>query len=422
MIHPRSIYRVRFCQVIYKAIETVDLKSSQLTIHTLEERTMDSMGKTLGRLLMIFLMLVCLILCKLCIICLGFVLVILKKLFMILLLLVCSRASGLRISWRIVRSIKHSMGHNDPKMQPPHSGANKNSRRKNRKLRAIAEDPYIMKDGEGGIEGTLFHFAIKMGNIEEVRALLKCRPDLFRTHAAGLSPLHYAVMSDRKSARYELCKLLLEKGADCNCQSRQTDDPGTTPFHLALIFGDLKTVKLLIDHGGDIMAVYETGMPVYCYAFKNPNVDVLEFVLNQGIDVNSEENNFHLGLHTLVQLPEPQLEHCKILLRHGAMVNRRMESGATPLALAVSNCDNCGIFCGQVKIVRALLEYGARVFSKVQGMTILEIAAQKKACRTLMGLLIEHMVEKTYHGAKLNSADRRLIENDEWCKEFYQRC
>lgn len=353
--------------------------------------------RILVKCFMIFFMVVSLILWQLSMMCRGFTSMILGKDLRMILPSACSRATGLRASWRILRSIKH-----------------------NRDVPRFADDSCIMQDADGGIEGTLLHFAIKMGNIQESRDLLERRPDLLGMYADGLSPLHYAVVSDKSAARYELCQLLLEKGADVNCQSGQADDPGSTPFHWALIFADLKIVKLLMHHGDDIAPVCETGMPVYCFAFKNPNVDVLEFVLSQGIDVNSRENNYWLGLHTLVQLPEPQLEQCKILLRHGAMVNRMTESGATPLALAVGNCGNCGIFCERVEIVRALLEYGADVSAKVEGLTILEIAVKADSCRSLVCFLMSCIAELASRGFKVNAVDRWIMENDESYKKGYQ--
>ncbi|MEK6481224.1 DUF1697 domain-containing protein [Catalinimonas sp. 4WD22] len=66
-----------------------------------------------------------------------------------------------------------------------------------------------------------------------------------------VTPLHSAVAI----GNYDLCKLLLEHGADPNARQQQ----GVTPLHSAAHNGFTSITQLLIDHGADVHAVMESG-------------------------------------------------------------------------------------------------------------------------------------------------------------------
>jgi len=64
-------------------------------------------------------------------------------------------------------------------------------------------------------------------------------------------PLHSAAASKQ----LEICRLLLDQGADIN--ARQAD--GFAPLHAAAQNGDVELIKLLLDRGADIHVRTETG-------------------------------------------------------------------------------------------------------------------------------------------------------------------
>lgn len=72
----------------------------------------------------------------------------------------------------------------------------------------------------------------------------------------GYTPLHGAVNGADTDEEIEIVKLLLEKGANIDAQtkdsrSRRPNFNGATPLHYAVIHGDAKVTKLLLDKGAN---------------------------------------------------------------------------------------------------------------------------------------------------------------------------
>lgn len=207
-------------------------------------------------------------------------------------------------------------------------------------------------------------------------------------------------------------------GADCNDARGSV----TTPFYTALMHADVQIVKLLLDYGGDLTGMDWMRKPVYFYSLKNPNVNVLQFVLDQGIDITcNNTNNEWTALHYAVTCSA--LQYCRILLSWGAMVNRRTSSGNTPLALAVSDCTKCtNTVCVRVHIVDTLLRHGANVSDEVQGKTIFEIAKEKHSCAKVVALLIRNIAKMTCQDLSVSDPTQRMLEKPDSHRIFYQSC
>lgn len=58
-----------------------------------------------------------------------------------------------------------------------------------------------------------------------------------------------------------------------------------TPFHEALAILSLKFIKLLLEYMGNIRAVSREGGTAINFAVRDRNIDVIEFVLEQGFDI-----------------------------------------------------------------------------------------------------------------------------------------
>lgn len=75
---------------------------------------------------------------------------------------------------------------------------------------------------------TRLHQAVYLGDLCQVRRLLENDGNASPKNKRYETPLHIACSREENS--YELCRLLLEKGASCNEQ----DIDGRTPFSMAL--------------------------------------------------------------------------------------------------------------------------------------------------------------------------------------------
>jgi ankyrin repeat protein len=88
-----------------------------------------------------------------------------------------------------------------------------------------------------------FVHAVKQGNLEEVKALLRDNPDLvFCKDNDAWGPLHWAAASGHK----DVAELLLANGADVNAK----DSNGWTPLHFAAAYGYKDLAELLRRRGG----------------------------------------------------------------------------------------------------------------------------------------------------------------------------
>lgn len=81
-----------------------------------------------------------------------------------------------------------------------------------------------------------------------VQFLLDLGTDLSYKFKNGMTLLH---ITCGVTKCYDLCKLLLEKGADCNSHSHLVGD---TPLLIAVREQPLEVVQLLLNHGADIIA------------------------------------------------------------------------------------------------------------------------------------------------------------------------
>ncbi|MDF3047638.1 MAG: poly [ADP-ribose] polymerase tankyrase-like [Candidatus Midichloriaceae bacterium] len=97
-------------------------------------------------------------------------------------------------------------------------------------------------------------------------------------------PLHLAIMV----GNLKIVKLLLDKGADVNAK---IDGILDTPLHIATAYSHLEIVELLLERGADVnakFAVNET-TPLHASAIRG-NLEIFKFLYKNGADVNAKDN------------------------------------------------------------------------------------------------------------------------------------
>src|ERR1017187_8711311 len=96
------------------------------------------------------------------------------------------------------------------------------------------------------------HRAVRAGDAESVRALLKQGVSVNTVDPLGGTALHDAVWAGDR----EIVALLIEAGADVNARHSEA---GSTPLHYAIITNHVEIAEMLIAHGADIQAPYRGG-------------------------------------------------------------------------------------------------------------------------------------------------------------------
>jgi len=163
----------------------------------------------------------------------------------------------------------------------------------------------------------------------------------------GETPFHEAVMA----GNLDEMKKLIAQGADVNALyiDEANADEGTALL-LAVKNEDLEAVAYLIDIGADITATDANGLSALHLAVVADQKDIVAVLLIEGADVRKTDSSGRTALHW-ASLATDDRELALLLLKHGAGVNALNLVGESPLHEAVT--------FGNVDAVRVLLERGA---------------------------------------------------------------
>ena len=208
---------------------------------------------------------------------------------------------------------------------------------------------------------------IRDNDIEAVEALIAAGADVnMQDDMMGYTPLYLAVTAND----LDMAKLLISHGADINKKDKTY---GYTPLMMALQSGYTSMAKWLISEGADIhirgnneataliIAAMNSREMVELLLLKGAditarsdngsgvmtncvmgiirgrvNVDLAEFLLSKGADINESNTTEYYGGYTPLfwAVEDNNKELVSFLVRNGAEVNVQSNKGQTPLSLA----------------------------------------------------------------------------------------
>ena len=126
-------------------------------------------------------------------------------------------------------------------------------------------------------------FAIQDGaHTDIVRLLLKNGADPNVKLNDGRTPLLFTVDSP------DIVRALLEKGADVNVRNLDT---GETPLMLAVLAGDIESLKAILGKKSDVNAKDNRGVTALMFAANNNKTAIAKLLLEKGADVNARTND-----------------------------------------------------------------------------------------------------------------------------------
>ncbi|XP_076257576.1 tankyrase isoform X2 [Rhynchophorus ferrugineus] len=269
--------------------------------------------------------------------------------------------------------------------------------------RYLGSYPHIVNCRDlDGRHSTPLHFASGYNRVQVVEFLLQQGADVHAKDKGGLVPLHNAC----SYGHYEVTELLVKHGASVNV----ADLWKFTPLHEAAAKGKYEIVKLLLKHGADPSKKNRDGAtpldlvregdqdvadllrgnaalldaakkgnlarvqrlvtpenincrdaqgrnstPLHLAAGYN-NVEVAEYLLENGADVNAQDKGGLIPLHNASSYGH--LDIAALLIKYSTVVNATDKWGFTPLHEAAQK--------GRTQLCALLLAHGADPFLKNQ--------------------------------------------------------
>jgi ankyrin repeat protein len=156
--------------------------------------------------------------------------------------------------------------------------------------------------------------AVKTGNIESVRALLKQRVDVNAALADGTTALHWAA----EVKANEIARLLIAAGAKANAANRY----GVTPLTLAATNGNAALVEALLEAGAQPNVTVGDGETILMTAARAGSVETIKALVARGADVNAAEQ-WQGQTALMYAAVENHADAVKVLVELGANVNAR---------------------------------------------------------------------------------------------------
>lgn len=156
--------------------------------------------------------------------------------------------------------------------------------------------------------------AVRRGDGEAVRALLRQRVNVNAPEPDGSTPLHWAV----QSSNLEFAQLLIKAGA--NADVRTAD--GVTPLSLAAKNRDADIAKALLDAGADANQAVPGGETILMTTARTGNPELVKLLLAHGARVNGKGSEFG-ETALMIAADANQADAAKVLIAAGAEVNGR---------------------------------------------------------------------------------------------------
>jgi uncharacterized protein len=262
-------------------------------------------------------------------------------------------------------------------------------------------------EGDGPLIG-----AVKLRNVEAVRALVSKGNDVNAAAPDGTTPLHWAVRADDPA----IVGLLIARGADVRAANRY----GITPMWQAAINGNAEIIEALFAAGAAVDTALASGETPLLVASRTGKVDAVRALIAHGANVNVAENVFG-QTPLMLAAAENHADVCRLLLASGANVNARtlLHKGK---AFSLSNTYSGGFTAllyavrhGSMDAARLLLDQGANINEQdPEGISPLLLAVFN-GHYDLAAMLVQrgadvNLVDEAGRGPLYQAVDMRRLE------------
>ena len=183
--------------------------------------------------------------------------------------------------------------------------------------------------GWAGADATLLVGAAEAGDMTALRRLLDAGVAVDSRDARGRT----ALLAATHANRIEAARLLIERGANVNAKDAIQD----SPFLYAGAEGRLEILRLTLAAGADLQSTNRYGGTALIPAAHHGHVETVRELLKTRIDIDHVNRLGWTALLEAIILGDGGPAHTEIvrlLVAHGANVQRADAQGVTPLAHA----------------------------------------------------------------------------------------
>ncbi|XP_017772298.1 PREDICTED: tankyrase [Nicrophorus vespilloides] len=199
---------------------------------------------------------------------------------------------------------------------------------------------------------TPLHEAAAKGKYEIVKLLLKHGADPGKKNRDGATPLDLVRDGDQDVAdmlrgnaalldaakKGNLLRVQRLVTAD-NINCRDAQGRNSTPLHLAAGYNNVEVAEFLLDHGADVNAQDKGGLIPLHNASSYGHLDIAALLIKFNTVVNATDKWGFTPLHEAAQKGRTQL--CALLLAHGADPYLKNQEGQAPVDLASAEDVRC---------------------------------------------------------------------------------
>jgi len=278
-------------------------------------------------------------------------------------------------------------------------------------VKLLSENPQLLKaDLEEGM--TPLHYGVYYGYVPVVDYALKNGADLNLKDRRGLTPVWFSVSGGRPA----MLRKLIALGADLSAKNQQGDNMlfraaqagnpevfrtlfetgqfkadeknawGATPLHYALRSDAVEIVKFLVAQGVDLKSASEPDFTLLHHAVLSGATGGIHYLLDNGFDINVKNRNGMTPLFLAVDFGNR--DGAWALAMRGADVNAADENGQTPLLVAVKK--------GHADLIDLFLKKGAdpATIDARTGKSLLHEAALRGRAKVVEALLRARGIDK----------------------------
>jgi ankyrin repeat protein len=192
------------------------------------------------------------------------------------------------------------------------------------RLRTVTLLALLVLSGAGGSaqNGSGLVEAVKRGDHEAVRALLRGRVDVNLPQPDGTTALHWAVRAND----LDLVSALIRAGANVKAANRY----GVAPITLAAMNGSAGVLEALLKAGASANTLSLEGEPVLMTAARTGNAGAVKLLVSRGADVNARERWFG-ETAVMWAAAENHADAIRVLAESGADIDARSTTLEAPV-------------------------------------------------------------------------------------------